>query len=156
MVPIAIYAQPFQLLALRIHPMLRIGAAFSTEFGRWYFVLVQLLLAILLFDLPLDGQAMAIPTGHIRRVLAKQGLRADNRVLQYMVQRMADMHVAIGIRRAIMQDELLAPAAAIAQLGIEILFLPARQNDRFLLGQASLHRKIGFRQKDGVAPVLFR
>jgi hypothetical protein len=33
-----------------------------------------------------------------------------------MVQRMANMHVAIGVWRAIMQDELFAPTGAIAQL----------------------------------------
>ena len=125
-VPIGIDAQPLQLFALRIDPILRIGPAFGAKFNSGHFVFVQLLLAILLFNLPLNRQAVAIPTGHIRRVFAKQSLRADDHVLENMVQRMADMHVAVRIRRAIMQDELLAPTAAVAQLRIEICRLPAR------------------------------
>ena len=133
--------------------MLRISAAFGAEFDGGDFVLIKLFLAILLFDLPLDGQAVAIPTGHIRRVFAQQCLRANNHVLQNMVQRVADMHVAIRIRRAIMQNELLTPTAAIAQLRIKILRLPTRENARLLLRKAGLHREICFRQENGVAIV---
>ena len=136
--------------------MLRISPAFGAEFNSRDFVLVQLFLAILLLDLPFNGQAMAIPTGDIRRVFAQQRLRADNHIFQNMVQRVADMHVTIGIRRTIMQDELLAPTAAIAQFGIEIGRLPARQNARLFLRKASLHRKVGFGQEYAVAIVLFR
>ena len=155
-IPIGIDAQPLQLLALRIDPILRISAAFGAELDSGNFVLVQLFLAILLLNLPFNGQAMAIPTGDIRGVLAKQSLCADNHVFQDMVQRMADMHVTIGIRRAIMQDELLPPTTAIAQVRIEILLLPARQNARLLLRKASLHREVGFGQEYAIAIVLFR
>ena len=136
--------------------MLRISAAFGAEFLRRNLVLVQLFLAILLLNLPLDGQAVTIPTGHIRRVLAQQCLRADNHVFQDMVEGMADMHVTIGIRRAVMQDELLPPTAAVAQVRVEILLLPARQYPRLLLRKASLHRKVCFGQEDAIAIVLFR
>ncbi len=78
---------------------------------------------------------------------------ADDRIFQDMVQRMADMHVAIRIRRAIMQDELFAPAAAVAQLFIQALFLPTGKDHRFLLRKASLHGEIGLRQEDGIAIV---
>ena len=133
--------------------MLRIGAAFGAELDGGNFVLVELFLAILLFDLPLDGQAVAIPTGHIRRIFAQQCLCADDHVLQDMVQRVADMHVAIGVRRAVMQNELLTPTTAIAQLRIKILRLPTRQDARLLLRKAGLHREICFRQENGVAIV---
>ena len=102
MVPITHDAQPLELFALHVHPSLRIGAAFGAEFGGRDFVLVQLLLAILLLDLPFDRQAVAIPARHVRRVLAQQVLGAAHHVLQDMVERMADMHVAIGVGRAIM------------------------------------------------------
>ena len=105
--------------------MLRISAAFGAELDSGNFVLVELFLAILLLNLPFNGQAMAIPTGDIRRIFAKQSLRANNHIFQDMVQRMADMHVTIGIRRAVMQDELLPPTTAIAQVHVEILLLPA-------------------------------
>ena len=149
MIPIAIDAEPLQLLALHVHPLLGIGAAFGAEFDRRDLVLVLLLLAVLFLDLPLDGQAVAIPAGHIGRVLAEQALRAADHVLEDMVQRMADMHVAIGIGRAIMENELLRARAARPQLLIQPLVLPARKNARLLLGEAGLHREIGLRQEDG-------
>jgi hypothetical protein len=43
--------------------MLGIGAAFGAEFLDRNLILVELLLAVLLLDLPLDRQAVAIPAG---------------------------------------------------------------------------------------------
>ncbi|MCY1172557.1 hypothetical protein D9M73_126930 [compost metagenome] len=153
MVPVAIDAEPLQLLALHIDPMLRISAALGAKFVRRNFVLIALLGAILLLDLPLDRQAVAVPTGHIGRILAEQGLRAAHRVLQDMVKRMADMHVAIRIRRAVMEDELLPATASLARFLIQTHRLPPRENARLLGGQAGFHRKVGLRQEDGVAPI---
>src|SRR3546814_3593066 len=96
--------------------MLGVGAAFGAEFLDRNLVLVQLLLAILLLDLPLDGQAVAVPAGDIGRVLALQRLGADDHVLQDMVERVADVHVAIGIGRAVVEDELRAVLAGFANL----------------------------------------
>src|SRR3546814_2653048 len=87
--------------------MLGIGAAFGAEFLDRNLVLVELFLAILLLDLPLDGQAVAVPAGNVRRVLALQRLGADDHVLQDMVERVADEHVAIRVRRSVVEDELL-------------------------------------------------
>src|SRR3546814_5657263 len=67
MIPVAADAEALQLLALDVDPMLGVGAAFGAEFLDRNLVLVQLLLAILLLDLPLDGQAVAVPAGDIGR-----------------------------------------------------------------------------------------
>ena len=123
--------------------MLGIGPAFGAEFLDRNLILVQLFLAILLLDLPFDRQAMAIPAGHIRRVFAEQALRAADHVFEDMVERMADMHVAIGIWRPIMENELLPPGACFAQLMVEVVGFPFGKNARLLLRQASLHREIG-------------
>jgi hypothetical protein len=147
------HAQPLHLFALHIHPMLRISAAFGAEFLDRDFILVELFLAILLLNLPLDGQAMAIPAGHIGRVFAEQALRAADHVFQDMVQRMADMHIAIGIRRAIMQDELLPPRAGFAQAVIQAVGFPLREDARLLLREPGLHGEISLRQEDGVAVI---
>ena len=151
MVPVAADAEAFQLFALGVDPMLRIGAAFGAEFLDRNLVLVELFLAILLLDLPLDRQAVAVPAGHIRRVHALQRLGADDHVLEDMVERMADVHVAIGVGRAVVEDELLAPGARGANLAFEIGLQPFRQNQRLLLRQAGLHRKVGLGQEDGIA-----
>ena len=92
---------------------------------------------------------MAIPARHIGRVLAHQALRANHGVFQHMVQRMADMHVAIGVRRAVMEDELFAPGAGFAQFLVQLLVLPARQDTRLFLRQPRLHGEVGLRQEDG-------
>ena len=64
---------------------------------------------------------------------------------------MADMHIAIGVGRAVMENELVRAPAGIAQLFVEVLVLPAGQNARLLLGKARFHGKVGLRQEDGVA-----
>ncbi len=153
MVPVAIDAEPLQLLALHIDPMLRVGAALGAELARWDLVLVELLGAVFFLDLPLNRQAVAVPAGHVRRILAEQALRAAHRVLEDMVERMADMHVAIRVGRAVMQDELLAPGTRGARLLVQPHRLPPRENARLLGGQAGLHREIGLRQEDGIAPI---
>jgi len=64
-------------------------------------------LAHLFLHLQLDGQAMAIPTGHVRGVVAVQSTALDDNVLEHLVHRMADVDVAIGIGRAVVENELL-------------------------------------------------
>jgi hypothetical protein len=96
---------------------------------------------------------VTIPTGDIGRVFAEQALRADDHVFEDMVERMADVHIAVSIGRAIMEDELLTPAPLIAQPLIQPNLLPTRENARLLGGEASFHWKISLRQEDGVAVV---
>ena len=157
-VPVGVDAEAFQLLALGVDPCLRVGAAFGAEFLGGNLVLVALFLAVFLLDLPFDRQAVAIPAGDVGRVEALEALRAHDHVLEDMVQRVADVDVAIRIGRAIVEDEFFAARAGIAQGAVEILILPqicpARQNARLLLGEARLHGEIGLRQEDGGAPVL--
>ena len=144
-VPVPIHAQPLQLFALHIHPVLGIGATFRPELDRIDLILVQLLLAVLFLNLPFDRQAVAVPTRNVRRIFAQQALRTDHHVLQDVVQRMANVHVAIGVGRAIVKDELFAPSARFAQATIQVLLLPTRQNTGLLLGEAGLHREVSLR-----------
>ncbi len=155
-VPLAHHAQPLELLALRGYPLGCISAAFGAELRDRHLVLVLLLGAIGLLDLPLDRQAVAIPAGNVRRVLAEQRLGADDDVLQHLVHRMAHMDIAIGVRRAIMEDEALAAGTGGAQPAVQIVGMPLGENRRFLGGKPRLHREIGLRQEDGIAPVARR
>src|SRR5690606_40899703 len=52
------------------------------------------------------GQAMAIPARHVGGVEAGQGARADDHVLDDLVNRVADVDAAVGVGRAVVQDEL--------------------------------------------------
>src|SRR3546814_3068971 len=88
-------------------------------------------------DLPLDRQAVAVPAGDVGRVLALQRLGADDHVFQDMVERVADVHVAIGVGRAVVEDELRAVLAAFANLPFEIALEPTREDRRLLLRQRS-------------------
>ena len=155
LVPLAHHAEPLEFLALDVDPFARIVPAFGAKFARRNLVLVQLFLAILFLDLPLDRQAVAIPAGHIRRILAEQALRADDQILQRLVETVPDMDIAIGIRRAVVKNEFLATGAGFAQLFIETNLLPALQYRRFLVRKASLHREIGFRQENRVFIICF-
>ena len=112
-------------------------------------ILGQLPGAVFFFDHPLDRQPVAVPARDIGRILADHLLGPVDDVLQDFVQRMADMQMAIGIRRPIMQDEFLAPGCGLAQPLVKTYSRPTRQNGGLPLWQIATHRELGFRQKDG-------
>src|SRR2546427_5637617 len=77
-----------------------------------------------LFDGVLDGQAVAVPARHVQRVEAFELAALDDHVLERLVHRMADVDLAVGVGRAVMQDELGRAVARVAQLLVEPLVLP--------------------------------
>ena len=158
--PVALDAETDEFVALHVQPVLRIGAAFLPEGDhRLRVAEVRLGLAlgpiILLLDLPFDRQAVAVPSRHIVGVEAEHLLAAGNDVLQHLVERMADMDVAVGVGRAVMQHELSAPLPRLAQLAVEIVALPALEQGRLALGQAGTHRELRLRQKQGLGIIAF-
>ncbi len=74
----------------------------------------------------------------------------DDDVLEYLVQRVADMRVAVGVGGAVMQDEQGAIRSCFLDLCVKIGLLPATENFRFTLRQIAAHGKLGFRQIEGV------
>ena len=154
MIPIADDAEPLEFLPLHREPMLGVGAAFLAEGDdglRIREVGLHLALASVEFflDLPFDRQAVTVPAGHVVGFPARHLMRADDNVLQRLVERGADVDVAVGVRRAVVQHEFRPALAALAQRAIEILARPARQNLRLLLRQTAPHGKIGLRQIEG-------
>src|SRR4030095_6231764 len=96
-------------------------------------ILVLVLRAVLLLDLPFDRQAMAVPARYVMAVLAQHLLGARDEILQDLVERMADMEGAVGVGRAVMQDEL-GPTAALGAQPVEELHVgPPLQELRPLL-----------------------
>src|ERR1700676_2746117 len=82
MIPVAEDAEPLEIAALRIDLFVRIFPACRTKrFG------VDFLsdTPMRFLDLHLDGQAMAVPTRDIRRVVAVQTARLDDDVLENFV-----------------------------------------------------------------------
>ncbi len=145
-VPVAQHAQAHEVGLLARHLLGGIDAAGIAEFARADLVpgLAQLLL-----HLQLDRQAVAVPARHIGRVEARQGLALDDDVLEHLVDRVADVDVAVGIGRAVMQHELRPPGAGLADAAVQALLLPAGECVRLALRQVAAHREPGVRQIEG-------
>ena len=150
---IARNTEALELLRLHTNPMGREITAFLAELVDRHFVLVLAPGAILFLDLPFDRQAVAVPAGHIIAVIAAHLERAGDDVLEDLVERMADMQIAIGVGRTVMQHIFRLALRALAQALIKAHFVPARDQLRFLLRKAGAHRKFGLRQIERFAPV---
>ena len=92
MLPVALDAEPLELLALHVEPVLGIGAAFLAERDHRRRVgQVRLLLVlgavVLLLDLPFDRQAVAVPARHVVGIVAEHLLAARHHVLEDLVER---------------------------------------------------------------------
>ncbi len=140
-------AKPLELLALHRKPFLGIGAAFPAKgdhrggIGKVRFF-EPLGAIILLLDLPFDRQSVAVPARHIGAVLAQHALAAGHDVLEDFIQRMADVDIAVGVGRPVVQHEFRASGGDLAQLPGQPGFLPASEDFGLGLGQARAHRKI--------------
>src|SRR5215208_6104842 len=66
---------------------------------------------------------------------------------------MADMDVAVGIRRTVVENEFRPAVRRLAQSPVEVEPRPARQELGLLLRQPGAHGKIGLRQEQRFAVV---
>src|SRR5262249_56341288 len=98
-------------------------------------------------DFPFDREAVAVPPGDVVRIEAKHLLAARDDILQDLIERVPNMDIAIGVGRAVMQDEFVTAIRAGAQLLVEIALFPARQDFRLALRQARAHGEFGLRQE---------
>ncbi len=143
--PIAGDAQTLEFLALHVDPTAGELATFGAEFIDRHLILVAALLAVLLFDLPFDRQAVAVPARDVARVIAHHLMAAHNHVLDRLVQRVTDVQMPVGIGRAVMQREGLTPLF-LAQAVIDADLLPPLQPAGLALGQSGAHGEIGLGQ----------
>jgi hypothetical protein len=88
-----------------------------------------------------------------RRVEASHRPRLDDEVLQDLVERRAEVDLAVGVRRAVMKDEFRGARALFRNLSVEVHGLPPGEPLRLGRLQVGLHRKVGPRQIDGVLPL---
>src|SRR5436853_388861 len=79
---------------------------------------------------------MAVPARHVVGIEAKHLLALCHHVLEDLVQRVANMDVAVGVGRSVMQHEFGAAARALAQLAVEVDLVPALEDFRLALRQA--------------------
>ena len=145
-IPVAQHHQALEIFALAVNLFGSVFAAVAAEFTGAHLVAD---LANLFFDFEFDRQTMAVPARYIRGIKAAHGARLDDHVFQNLVYRVADMNLAVGVWRAIVQYKLVTPGTGSTNLLVQPHALPARQHVRFTLGQIATHRKFGIRQIQG-------
>ena len=158
MCPIADDAEALELLALHLDPVLGETPALLAEFhqrGRVRQVRLRLALGavVLLLDLPFDRQAVTIPAGHVIGIEAEHLLASGHHVLENFVERVADMDVAVGVGRTVMQDKARPSLGGGTQPAIEIEVTPARQQLQLFLRQAGAHWEVGLGQEERLAVI---
>ena len=84
---------------------------------------------------------MTVPARHIGRIETRQGFGLDDNVLKNLVHRMADVNIAVRIRRAIVQDEFGPTGGHFADGLVAFLLLPRSDPTRFAFGQIAAHRE---------------
>ena len=102
MLPVAEDPQPLKLFGHHPDEALRVGAAGSSHVGERHLPLPRAELAV---DLQLDGQPMAVVSRHVRRVEPRHGPRLHDEVLQDLVERGAEVNLAVRVRRTVVQNE---------------------------------------------------
>ena len=152
-VPVAEHAQALELGRLRLDPAGGVVAAAGAEFGLADLVLGPTLGAERLLDLPFDRQAVTVPAGHVVDVVAEHEARADDEVFQQLVEGVADVDGAIGVGRAIVQHEQRRAGGLAGAADPAIEAIPAFQDARLELRQASAHGEGRLGQGDGFAIV---
>ena len=98
----------------------------------------------------LDGLAVAVPTRNVRGEVPALGMAFVHEVLQHLVEGVADMDGAVGIRRAIVQDEGLAVLVLLENLFVDVLLSPTSQAFSARMPAGCPHREIRLREIHGV------
>ena len=144
MIPVAEHAQPLELRALDVDVFVRVGLARLADRDGVRRGIAGFAHVLGYFEL--DGQAVAIPARHIRRMEAAQGLVLDDDVFEDLIQRGADVDIAVGEGRAIVQHESFRADSPGLDAGIKPGGFPLVQPRRLPRDQVGLHRKVGLRQ----------
>ncbi len=145
-VPLAQHAQALEVGHLLGNLLGGKGAALGLH------LVARQVAAMQFFDGVFNGQAVAVPAGGVQRIKALQLAAFDDHVFQDFVHRVADVDLAVGIRRAVVQDEFGRSLAGGPQLLVDALLVPVLGPLRLALGQVAAHGKgrIGHVQRGAV------
>ena len=146
--PIAQHAEALELRALDVDVFARVSLARGAD-GRGIGGGVAGL-AHLLADLEFDGQPVAVPARDVGRIKPAQGFVFDDDVLEDLVERGADVDIAIRKRGAVVQHKFLRPAACRANGVVEAGGLPFLESSRLVQDEVRPHREVGFGQVECV------
>jgi len=98
------------------------------------------LLQELLAHRVLDGHAVVVPTRHIGGVIPAHRIRADDHILENLVEGMPHVDVAVRIGRTVVENEIALRCGFGQHLGVEVLHVPEGLPAWFLLWQVRPHR----------------
>jgi hypothetical protein len=149
-IPVAEDAEALELFGHHADESLGVGAAGAAKVGHRHVAALRPQLAL---DTELDRQAVAVVSGHVRRIEARHRSRLDDEILEDLVEGRAEVDLAVRVRRTVVQHELRSAVAAFGDLPVEIHRLPAREPLRLGRLQVGLHREVGPGQIDGVLPL---
>ena len=135
MVPVAEHADALEVGHLLGDLLVRVGAALRLH------LVARQAAAELLLDRVLDRQAVAVPARRVARVEAGELARLDDHVLQDLVGGVADVQLAVRVRRAVVQDEARPAVAHFAQALVDAFVAPLLDPRRLALGQVAAHRE---------------
>src|SRR5262249_49110200 len=141
------HPQSAKFLSLDVDPLGGEGPAFAAKFENRHRVLVLASGAVLFLNLPFDRQAMTIPPRHLVGIESQRLLRADPNIFEDLVERGADMDVAVGVGWTVMQDESGSSLGVGAKPRVKVEPLPVSENFGLHLRQPGPHRKIGLRKE---------
>ncbi len=148
-IPVAENAKALELFALDVDPFVGEFPAFMAEPDDGYLILVFPRLAVFFLDLPFYRQAVTVPAGNIVGIEAQHLPGPHDYILENLVQGMADMKMAVGVWRPVMEDELLPALGIPAQFPVNFHSLPAIYGFRLSSGQAGFHRERSPGKKQG-------
>ena len=151
--PFSEHPQPLELRALDVDEFQGVLPAGPAEGDRRHLPLLGAQAAV---HLQLDGQAVAVPAGHVGRVVARHRPAAHHDVLEDLVEGGAEVDVAVRVGRTVVEDEGGPPLARGADLGVEPVGLPLLQAARLGLGQVGFHGELGTREIEGGSEILGR
>ena len=145
--PVAQHAHAHEILALSVHlaggvvatALAKLGGAYLDPGFTDFFLYIQF-----------DGQAVAIPAGHIGCVEAVQGPGLDDDVLENLVHGVTEVQLTVGVGRAIVEDVFRPPGAHRPDFPVQVHVLPLLQSLGLALGQAGLHGEGRARQVQAV------
>ena len=143
-----------QTLELRVHHIDMLGGELLADLAQLKLGDTRLLIAERTQRLQLDRQTVGIVAGHIGCLKTGHILIADDDVLDDLVERGAHVDVAVGIRRAVVQDVLRLALVVLDHLLIDMVVLPVLEHLGLFFRQAGPHFKRGLHLMDGVVVVL--
>ena len=147
MLPVAEDAEAAEAAHLTVDEVLCKGLAGVAEFRDRHGLVVEL---VLLDDGGFNGHAVVVPAGNIGRVIAAHRMGADDEVLERLIERVAHVDIAVGERRAVVQNERRLALVLFEHQAVDVDLVPVLQHARLALRQARAHREVRLRGDDGV------